>query len=249
MNNKGLLIFDLDGTLLDSMQLHATVFAQILYEQYGVAEEISRQTYYRMSGNPLGHQFEHVLQMQDIGELHKVDENVEDFYSRIRQFDPILFPDVLPALQRLWEADYTLVVCSGNAPDIVERRLAQTGIKMYFRLWMGTDLALGLSKGEAHFRILCERLSLSQEEFQRNSMSVGDAQHDIQVAKNAGILSVGRVNSFNGASMHEAHPDFLISDFKELVQLLINPTGKENEFISVACLNNRNHPASVRRRS
>lgn len=243
MDNKGLLIFDLDGTILDSMQLHATVFAQILCEQYGVAEEISRQAYYLMSGNPLGHQFERVIQMQDIGGLHKVDENVEDFYSRIRQFDPILFPDVLPALQKLWEASYVLVVCSGNAPDIVERRLAQTGIKPYFRLWLGTDLTLGLSKGEAHFRILRERLSLRQEEFQRNSMSIGDAPHDILVAKNAGILSVGRVNSFNIASLREALPDYLISDFYDLVQLLINPTGKDDKFISVDCLNNRNHPA------
>ncbi len=249
MKNKGLLIFDLDGTLLDSMQLHATVFAQILHEQYEVAEEISRQAYYRMSGNPLGHQFEHVLQMQNIGGLHKVDENVEDFYSRIRQFDPTLFPDVLPALQRFREGGYILVVCSGNAPDIVQRRLAQTGIMPYFRLWMGTDLALGLSKGETHFRILRERLSLSREEFECNSMSVGDSQHDIQVAKNVGILSVGRVNAFNAVSLHEARPDYLISDFYELVHLLINPTGKENEFMSVDCLNNRNHPASVRRSS
>ncbi len=161
MNDKGLLIFDLDGTLLDSMQLHATIFAQVLHEQYGVADEISRQAYYRLSGNPLGRQFEQVLQRQAIRGSHKVDENVDEFYSRIRQFDPALFPDVLPALQRLGEAGYLLVVCSGNAPDIVERRLVQTGIKPYFHLWLGTDLALGLSKGEAHFRLLRDQLSLT----------------------------------------------------------------------------------------
>ena len=137
----------------------------------------------------------------------------------------------------------------GTLRILSERRLAQTGIKPYFRVWVGTDLALGLSKGETHFHILRERLALSQEEFQRNSMSVGDAQHDIQVAKSAGILSVGRVNSFNRASLREACPDFLISDFYELVQLLTNPTGTENEFISVACLHNRNHPAPVSRSS
>jgi phosphoglycolate phosphatase-like HAD superfamily hydrolase len=74
-------------------------------------------------------------------------------------------------------------------------------------------------------------------------MSIGDAPHDILVAKNAGILSVGRVNSFNIASLREALPDYLISDFYDLVQLLINPTGKDDKFISVDCLNNRNHPA------
>jgi phosphoglycolate phosphatase-like HAD superfamily hydrolase len=154
----------------------------------------------------------------DIG---KVDENVEEFYDRIRQHDPALFPDVLPALQQLWNAGYTLVVCSGNAPDIVESRLAHTGIKQYFSFWLGTDPAVGLSKGEAHFRILRERLSMSQADFQCNSMSVGDAAHDVQVAKAAGIISVGRVNSLNASSLQEAQPDYLIADFSELLQILL----------------------------
>ena len=239
MNSKGLIIFDLDGTILDSMQLHATVFAQILHEEYGISEEISRLAYYRMSGNPLGHQFKRVIQTQGIGGLPEIDEHVEDFYSRFRQIDPILFPDVLPAIQRFWEAGYVLVVCSGNAPDIVERRLVQTGVKSYFRLWLGTDPAMGLSKGEAHFQILRDTLTLSQEEFQLNSMSVGDAQHDIQVARNAGILSVGRVNLLNAASLQEARPDYLISDFNELVQLLIDPAGWTNEFSRIASLRDR----------
>ncbi len=80
-------------------------------------------------------------------------------------------------------------------------------------------------------------------------MSIGDAQHDIQVAKDAGILSAGRVNSFNGTSLREAGPDFIISDFYELVQLLKDPTVAENKFIRVASLNNRNHPASASRGS
>ena len=98
---------------------------------------------------------------------------------------------------------------------------------------------MGLSKGEAHFQILRDTLTLSQEEFQLNSMSVGDAQHDIQVARNAGILSVGRVNLFNAASLQEARPDYLISDFNELVQLLIDPAGKTNEFSRIASLRDR----------
>jgi len=236
MDNKGLIIFDLDGTILDSMQLHATIFAQILSERYGIAEEISRTAYYHMSGYPLGHQFGHVIQDLEPVDAARVNENVEDFYARIRQHAPVLFPDVLPALQRLWKAGYVLVVCSGNAPDIVEQRLTLTGIKPYFTLWLGTDPAQGLVKGEAHFKILREHLSLSQEQFQGNSLSVGDARHDIQVARSAGILSVGRVNMWNAAGLQEAQPDYLIADFEELLQILRDPQGGESEFRRVACL-------------
>ena len=158
MANQGVIIFDLDGTILDSMELHATAFAQILGEQYGIAEEVSRAAYYHMSGHPLGRQFGSVIQASEPVDIARVDENVEDFYARIRQHDPELFPDVLPALQKLWQAGFVLVICSGNAPDIVERRLAHTGIQQYFRVWLGTDPAQGLRKGEAHFKILRERL-------------------------------------------------------------------------------------------
>ena len=119
MDNQGLIIFDLDGTILDSMQLHATVFAQILGEQYGIAEEVSRSSYYHMSGHPLGRQFGHVIEGKEPVDTARIRENVEDFYARIRLHDPVLFPDVLPALNKLWRAGYVLVVCSGNAPDIV----------------------------------------------------------------------------------------------------------------------------------
>jgi phosphoglycolate phosphatase-like HAD superfamily hydrolase len=236
MENLGLIIFDLDGTLLDSMQLHATIFAQILHEQSGIVEELSREAYYLMSGNPLGHQFASVLKMQGLTRSHKVDVFVEEFYSRIRQFDPVLFPDVRPSLSQVSKAGYKLAVCSGNAPDIVEKRLVQTEIAPFFHLWLGTDPARGLSKGETQFRILREKLSLSRLEFQCNSITVGDAQHDIQVAKNAGILSVGRVNSFNAAALQEIQPDFLISNFYELVQLLQGPTNQENIFNPIASM-------------
>jgi phosphoglycolate phosphatase-like HAD superfamily hydrolase len=238
-HNQGLIIFDLDGTLLDSMQLHAEVFAQILNEQYGIGEEVSRSAYYHMSGRPLGLQFGHVIEGKGPVDTARVNDNVEDFYARIRQHDPLLFPDVLPALKKLWKAGYVLVVCSGNAPDIVERRLSQTGIKPFFTLWLGTDPAQGLRKGEAHFNILRQQLSLSLEQFQRNSLSVGDAQHDIQVAKNAGIVSVGRVNSWNAVSLQEACPDYLIGDFDELLQILGDPSGEEGKLIQIADLRGR----------
>jgi phosphoglycolate phosphatase-like HAD superfamily hydrolase len=240
MNYKGLIIFDLDGTILDSMQLHAAIFAQVLHEKYGIADEVSRVGYYRLSGTPLGHQFAQVIQEQEPVDIARVKENVEDFYARIRQYDPVLFPDVLPALQSLLKAGYVLVVCSGNAPDIVERRLAQTGIKPFFSLWLGTDPAQGLRKGEAHFKIVREKLSLSQEQFRGNSMSVGDAQHDVEVAKDAGIFSVGRVNGWNAGSLQEARPDYLIANFDELLQILRSPAGWESEFISIARLGNKN---------
>ena len=246
MDEQGLIIFDLDGTLVDSMALHAATFAQILKERNGIVEKISRQAYYDMSGNPLGLQFERAIRSQGVEGPQATEEYVQDFYARIRQVDPVLFPDVTPALEKLCQAGYWLAVCSGNAPDIVEKRLAQTGIMPYFRLWLGTDPAQGLRKGEPHFKLLRQRLALSRDDFMRNSMSVGDAQHDIQVAQEAGILSVARVNRFNAATLHEIHPDYLITDLTELISLLKKPGDPRNEYLTIAALKD-NHRSNEQR--
>ncbi len=44
------LVFDLDGTLLDSMPVLADIFCDVLADQRGLSREFSRRIYYELAG-------------------------------------------------------------------------------------------------------------------------------------------------------------------------------------------------------
>jgi len=74
MKTLGLLIFDMDGTLIDSMELHAQVFSQILYERFDIPVEVSKTEYLKTAGKPLDEQFKHVILLAKGFNSFEVDE-------------------------------------------------------------------------------------------------------------------------------------------------------------------------------
>ena len=57
----GAIIFDLDGTLIDSMTQHRTTFSNILSENFRIPKNFSEEIYMHTAGKPLDEQFEIAL--------------------------------------------------------------------------------------------------------------------------------------------------------------------------------------------
>lgn len=53
-----------------------------------------------------------------------------------------------------------------------------------------------------------------------NAILVGDAIHDIEMGKNAGVKTVGVTYGFGGEGVRDAKPDFIIDDLRELPKVL-----------------------------
>ena len=61
MTSKRILVFDLDGTLADSMTAYTELFCEMLESECGVPDAVSRSVYTRLVGKGPKAQFEAVL--------------------------------------------------------------------------------------------------------------------------------------------------------------------------------------------
>lgn len=222
MNSMGILIFDMDGTLVNSMSQHADVFGRILQEQCGILPELSRAEYIRTAGQPLDEQFEHVLNLKGIRDLD-VAPLLNQFWTLVEKETPVLFPDTLEIIRQLSQTGYILIVISGCAPFIVEAKMKRTGLDNYFRLMLGTDKNLpGMVKGEGHFKIIRRELELDEERFRANSALIGDSEYDMMISKGAGLFAIGRMTHYNGEHLRRSGANTLINNLTDLVSLLRN---------------------------
>lgn len=216
----GLLIFDLDGTLVDSMDFHAAVFSQVLNSNYRIPDDLSRQVYFNTAGEPIDRQFHYALRRSGI-RSSRLDTLIAKFWDVIQQSHPVLFVDVPHAIEQLWQASYDLAVSSSCPLSVVKSKLSKTGIDAYFSVLLGTDYASpGMTKGETHFQLLRQELELDPVQFRTNSALVGDGEYDMKIAKEAQILAIGRATSSSSDSLRKAGADFVIKSLDQLVSIL-----------------------------
>lgn len=226
MNMLGFLIFDMDGTLIDSMEQHAQLFSQMLYERFGIPIEIGKSEYLKTAGKPLDEQFKHVILLTKGLYSYEIDELLESFWGIIENIKPILFPEVFNALAVFWEAGYKLIIISGCSPCVVESKLRNAGISHFFSIKLGTDKNTPqMIKGDGHFNIIRSQFALSLSEFQSNTAFIGDTNYDMNLGLSAGILTIGRITQNNALELKSNGGSFVISTLSELIDML-NSSGR-----------------------
>lgn len=238
LSELGFVIFDADGTLLDSMDSYSDAFSQVLDRQYDVPPGLSRDIFLRTAGMPLDEQFR--LALDDWGDIPNpdIDTLIASFWSLAQQAHAELLPSARAVVRELHSAGYTLIVSSGSLPSLIANRLGQAGIKECFRLLLGTEFGVsaGVRKGIQHFDIIREEFSLSRSELRRNAVMVGDGPHDITIARTVGIISIALWTSRNAQQIREANADIYISNLQELTRILSRQSGSARVFLPVSAL-------------
>ena len=220
----GNLIFDLDGTLVDSMPLHARVFAEILWQHYNIDMAVSTRAYLKTAGEPLDEQFRYVIgfatSKNDIGG----EELLEQFWTLVQREPAIPFPEVQAVIPQLADAGYQLFVVSGCAPRLVQHKIHSINLTNRFELLLGTDRSIPhMVKGDGHLRLIQEHLGITRTRLIDDSLVVGDAAYDMMFAAAAGLCAVGRATNNTAFELKWSGAKRLIQDLRELVQLLQKP--------------------------
>lgn len=192
---KNIVIFDFDGTLVDSMSAFADLAAHVMPRHYAIDGLTARRLYLESSGRPFREQLEQVFP------AHPANATAAEEFEREKQrtyFNEPLFTDAKETIATLRARGFKVVVSSNNVQQLVDQYIARAGIEV--------DWSLGwrpaFPKGEAHFSAIEKKFGVA-----RAAMTfVGDSLHDGERASAAGVDFVAKAGTFAPTEFRQHFP-------------------------------------------
>ncbi len=212
-----LLIFDLDGTLVDSKLdlVHSVNAARGLMNLPPISGELVSS--YVGNGAP-------VLMRRALGpEASESDvaRGLEFFlaYYRAHMLDNTrLYPGVKEALDRLRDAGVKMAVLT-NKPVRFSRSIVEgLGLTQHFFQIYGGNSFEQKKPDPIGIETLLGESGLARD----RTIMVGDSGVDVQTARNAKVQACGVSYGFQPESFVEYPPDFVVDDMSELVDYVVS---------------------------
>lgn len=183
ISGRGLVIFDLDGTLADTLPGISSTAMTVL-RAHGFSDQAIGDLR-RIVGPPFPQAFSLVYGVSE-EEARSITEDYRAIYEDMGPEAWPLFPGMTDALRRLREAGRTVAIASSKRQHLVERVLSDHGVEDLFDLVCGKQSDTGDTKEAAIARIL-EAFGVSAS----GAVMVGDRRFDVEAAAHNGIPCVG----------------------------------------------------------
>lgn len=207
-----LIIFDLDGTLIDSSEDIAWAVNMTL-RQIGF-EGLSYQAIKERIGWGVKMLLEKVLPEEKQDLLEEARSIFMGHYSGHLLVKSKLYPGVMDVLNHF--KNQKLAVATNKPFNLTEKILDGLNISGYFKKVVGGDGVQNKKPAPEAIEIILRELRVSPE----NSVFVGDSKIDIEAGKKAGIITIGAAYGFRGRQeLEEAGADVIINDIKELISV------------------------------
>jgi len=221
LNNVKVILFDLDGTLIDSVpQLYLAVQAAL---QSNGLPSVSLDQVRDWIGNGAD-----ILLKRAITQQHHFTEIADTLFQKVKAAfdkhyqagidrDYSLYPAVINTLSVLERAGYKMAVVTNKPDEFVQPLLQSAGIAAFFTYTLGGGLLPAKKPDPLPLHYLCKQFDVLPTE----TLMVGDSKNDIQAARAAGMAVVGLSYGYNhGEPIEDSQPDWVLHRFDELVSLL-----------------------------
>ena len=209
---KPIVLFDLDGTLIDSQQLVFETFRRV-FKELKPDYELSNEELYSFFGPTLEVTFSKYFP----------EDQVQSIIDRYQVINKSLHKDLLKEvphakemLEGLKEQNIQCAVVSNKRIEVVKRGLKQAGLDGYFKVVLGKENLPEPKPSASGLIEACNLLHTSHDD----CIYVGDNVADIVAAKNMAAYSVGfSVDEKQREALEKAHPCKVIDDLMQLVSL------------------------------
>jgi phosphoglycolate phosphatase len=219
-----LVIFDLDGTLADTVPQIALSVKRALERNNLPFPGVDRIRGF------VGNGADRLIQRSITNRFDATESDIEpELFQKVRRdyfeiyMDEIssnfsLFPGVRETLKDLKKHGIKLAIAT-NKPDIyIKPWLKAAELESIFDVTVGGGiLATKKPDPEILFQI-CRKLSVDCS----NALMVGDSSNDVLAARNAGMRSVGLTYGYNYSKpIASFNPSYVLDDFSKIIEIVL----------------------------
>lgn len=209
------IIFDLDGTLLDSGPgiINAVKYALQKYD----IDEKNTSILRSFVGPPLHQQFATCYDFSEKQSLEAVDY-FREYYTTKGILENTVYPEIKELLTYLADNDYCLLIASSKPENLVKEILAQHDLLRYFKYTGGSLLDGSRENKDDVLRYVLNTVDI--KDFHRCLM-VGDRKFDVLGSRKFEIKSVGVTYGYGSLEeLQSVQADFIIDKPMDLIPIL-----------------------------
>lgn len=214
--NKPVIIFDLDGTLLDTQP---AIFASFkhTFDIYCPDLQLSDEDYASFLGPTLKQSFQKYCPDASEEQIDEMVATYKEHNNKVHKDLVKAMPNVKEVLDWLKENGYKVAIASSKVSKTIELGLEVSGLTDYFQTIVGVEQVYNPKPDK---EILIKTLKELKAPF-TNAVYVGDSASDIECAKNAGVYSVGFTsNKLKIDDLKASEPNEIIDDMGQLKEVL-----------------------------
>ena len=206
------ILFDLDGTLIDTIELILSS-ARHAFEEWPVRP--TDEEWVRGIGTPL---------VQQLRAYAANDDEVALLLARYRRYQnehhdrlTRCYDDVPDVIAALADRGHQMAVVTSKASPIAHQSLAFVGLDHFFPVVVGYDDTARHKPDPEPVRVALSRLGVSPDD----AVFVGDSPHDILAGNGADVMTIAALwGPFDRETLADAGPDHFIECMAELPGVL-----------------------------
>ena len=207
------ILFDLDGTLADSVELILGAFRHTFKTHLGSAP--ADHVWIAGMGTPLSSQIRALVTNEAL--VEPMTATYRDWQNQ--HHDALLreFHGVRETLSLLHERGHEMALVTSKATEAAKRALRLIGIDGLLRHVVGLDSTTSHKPNPEPVLHALAQLRRQPDD----ALFVGDSPHDIAAGNAAGVFTVAALwGPFPRQTLEAAHPDRLIADIRDLPPLI-----------------------------
>lgn len=207
------LLFDLDGTLINTNEIIIRSFAST-FERHFPEKEVTREMIGTYIGPTLHDTFSEYT--KDPFVIDDMIKSYREFYVDYEIGNFEIYPQVLEVVTKLKELGYNLCIVTSKFKEAAWPSFTHYGLENIFDAFVALD-DVEMPKPDRN----PIDVALAYFPNHKEAIMIGDNQGDILAGKNAGIYSAGVAWSFKGAAhLMQVEPDFMLSDMNDIFRVI-----------------------------
>lgn len=205
------LLFDFDGTLLNTNDLIIETFLHVLNEKF--PGKYQAEDCLKFIGPSLKETFDE----ETPGETEEMIAKYQEFNMKYHDELVKSYDGVVETLQQLHAMGVRMAIVSTKRRSSLARGMQLMGIEPLFETVVGYDDVTNVKPDPEPVLVALERLGVAKED----AIMIGDNHHDILGGQNAGVETAGVAWSVKGADyLRTFNPTYILEHMQDLIEIV-----------------------------